>query len=171
MCARLFFLVFFYRIVLDCTALYLKWSHELTLVLLPGRWNWTAKHWWWWMIKHSQTLEEAACPRPNICSCLLTRWPFSSSQMPEPQAASDLWPLPHGLYRWHVYKAAHHWTEVTWTVVLFAVIFPKIKIGFFSYDCCWAVLFMGLSLYLTNLFKGSEISRLSSNVNMKQTLT
>lgn len=75
----------------------LKWAHQLILVRFPGRWNWTAKCWRWWTIKRSQTSKEAACLRPNICSSPVTRWPSSSLRMLKLQAASDLWPLQHGL--------------------------------------------------------------------------
>lgn len=69
---------------------WLKWANDLTLVFHEGLWNWTEKSWRWWMTKLFLTLKEAACLRLNICSFPRTRWPSSSLQTLEPQAASDL---------------------------------------------------------------------------------
>lgn len=135
----------FLQTVLGCAALYLKGAHQFAPVLLPGRWSWTAKCWRWWTIKRSQTLKEAGCLRPNICSSPATRWPSSSFQMLKLQAASDHWRLPHGLHRRRRYRAAHHWTEVTWSVfILQSFLLSRLFSLLFSHDWCWAVLFIGV---------------------------
>lgn len=112
--------------------LYLKGAHQLTLVLLPGRWSWTAKCWRWWTIKRFQTLKEVACLRPNICSSPVTRWPSSSLQMPKLQAASDLWSPQHGptddIFP-ELLITGLKWLEL-WCCFIYPTIFPPVKIVF-----------------------------------------
>lgn len=68
------------------------WSYSTRAHVLchcPGVWSWTEVCWRWWTTELFLILKELVFLQQNTCSCLLSRWPSSSSQTLEPSPVCD----------------------------------------------------------------------------------